>query len=180
MGQPNFAQLAADGGPVSPEDAQSLWASEPVTWQDFEWIRAMWPGPIVAKGLLTDADARTAVDVGADGVVISNHGGRQLDGSPATIDMLPQVVSAVGNEASILIDGGFRRGADIVRALALGASAVLIGRPYLYGLAVGGETGVSAVLEIFRTEIRRTLQLLGCPSVRDLDPSWLELSNVKS
>jgi isopentenyl diphosphate isomerase/L-lactate dehydrogenase-like FMN-dependent dehydrogenase len=173
LGQPNLARLAADGRPIELEQAMAAWRAEPATWEDFSWIRERWPGTLVAKGILSADDARRAVDAGANAVVISNHGGRQLDGTPATIDVLPGVVSAVGDQVGVLLDGGVRRGADVVRALALGAQAVLIGRPYLYGLATGGEAGVQRVLEIFREELVRTLQLLGCPSIQMLNRSWL-------
>lgn len=148
-------------------------AASPFTWDDVAWIRAHWAAPLVVKGILTGDDARRAVDSGADAVVVSNHGGRQLDGAPATAHVLPEVVAAVGGAVEVLVDGGVRRGADVARAVALGAGAVLIGRPYLYGLAVGGQAGVEAVLDVLATELARTLRLLGCPAVADLDRSWL-------
>lgn len=164
-GEPGASGLGAAG-------AVAMLAS-PFTWEDVAWMRERWDRPLVVKGVLTGADARRAVDAGADAVVVSNHGGRQLDGAPATADVLPEVVSAVGGGAEILVDGGIRRGADVARALALGARAVLVGRPYLYGLAVGGQAGVEAVIDVLRVELTRTLRLLGCPAVRDLAPSWL-------
>jgi len=135
----------------------------------------------VAKGILTGDDAARAVAAGADAVIISNHGGRQLDAAPATIDALEEVVEAVGSTTEVLLDSGVRRGSDVVRALALGARAVLIGRPYLYGLAVGGERGVRIVLDILRDELTRTLQLLGRQSVAELDhTSVLALGSPQS
>lgn len=174
LGQPNYADLSERRSALSPEDAVAKWMAEPVCWSDFSWIREHWTGPLVVKGILSDDDARRAVDVGADAVIVSNHGGRQLDGTPATIDALPEVVAAVGGQVDVILDGGVRRGSDVARAIALGAQAVLIGRPYVYGLAVSGQTGVSAVLEILRDELRRTLQLLGCESVDALDRSWID------
>jgi isopentenyl diphosphate isomerase/L-lactate dehydrogenase-like FMN-dependent dehydrogenase len=143
------------------------------TWEDLAWIRREWDGPLVLKGVMCGEDAALAVEHGCDGVVVSNHGGRQLDGLPATIDVLPEVVAAVGERADVLLDGGVRRGTDVVKALALGAKACLIGRPWLFGLAGGGVTGVSAVLDAFHDEIDRTLALLGVPAARDLQPGVL-------
>ncbi|HTZ10610.1 MAG TPA: alpha-hydroxy acid oxidase [Acidimicrobiales bacterium] len=147
----------------------------PFSWEDVAAIRRRWSGPLLVKGVLTGADAARAVEVGVDGVVVSNHGGRQLDGAPATLRVLPAVVEAVGGRAAVLLDGGVRRGSDVVKALALGAQAVMVGRAFLYGLAAGGEDGVARVIEILRSELERTLVLLGCPSVQDLDPSWIDL-----
>ena len=144
-----------------------------MTWQDMAWMRRRWRGPLLVKGVLTPADARLAVEHGADGVVVSNHGGRQLDGVPATLDALPAVVAAVGDRVDVLLDGGVRRGSDVAKALALGARACLVGRPWLYGLAVGGVEGVDAVLGTLRSELDRTLALLGRRSVGDLDASAL-------
>lgn len=150
----------------------SLFEATP-TWADLGWIRDRWHGPIVIKGILTGDDARRAVDAGADAVVVSNHGGRQLDGVPGTLRVLPEVARAVGDDVEVLLDGGVRRGSDVAKALSLGARAVLIGRPYLYGLAAAGERGVSRVVEVLTEELTRTLQLLGCPSVTELGPQWL-------
>lgn len=147
--------------------------ASPFTWADVAWMRDRWTRPLVVKGVLTGDDARRAVDAGADAVVVSNHGGRQLDGAPATGRVLPEVVAAVGHGTEVLVDGGIRRGADVARALALGARAVLVGRPYLYGLAVDGQRGVEAVLDVLRVELTRTMRLLGCGSVTELDGSWL-------
>jgi isopentenyl diphosphate isomerase/L-lactate dehydrogenase-like FMN-dependent dehydrogenase len=147
----------------------------PYTWSDIEHFRARWNGPLLVKGVLTGDDAKRAVQAGADGVIVSNHGGRQLEGAPATVRVLPEVVEAVGTQAVVLLDGGVRRGGDVVKALALGASAVLIGRAYLYGLAAGGEAGVARILKLLQTEMARTMALLGCPSVSALDRGWLRL-----
>lgn len=144
-----------------------------VTWDDIEWLRSVWTGPLVVKGITSAADARHAVAQGADAVWVSNHGGRQLDGLPATIDVLPEIAAAVGDSAEVYLDGGVRRGSDVVKALARGARACMIGRPYVYGLAAGGQAGVERVLDHFRTEIDATLALLGCPSVGRLDETYL-------
>lgn len=144
-----------------------------VTWDDLAWMVAQWPGPFAIKGVMRAEDALRAVECGVRAVIVSNHGGRQLDHAPATLDVLPEIVGAVGDRAEVLVDGGVRRGADVVKALALGARACLVGRAYLYGLAAGGEAGVDRALAILRGEIERVMALLGCASLRDLDPSWL-------
>jgi len=149
-----------------------------VTWKDVEWMREQWQGPLVIKGLMSPEDASMAATVGADGIVLSNHGGRQLDHASATIDMLPEVVDRVGDQLEIVVDSGIRRGTDMAKALALGAKACMVGRPYLYGLSAGGEAGVLRALEIFQQEFHRTLQLLGCPSVAELDRSYLRDASV--
>jgi L-lactate dehydrogenase (cytochrome) len=176
------AQLAATGirlsargaGPAGHGSGMLQAVASPFSWDDVAHLRGRWPGPLVVKGILNGPDARRSVEVGADAVVVSNHGGRQLDGGPATLDVLPEVVDAAGRDAEVLVDGGIRRGSHVVAALALGARAVMIGRPYLYGLAAAGEAGVVRVLEVLETEMRRAMVLLGCRSVDDLDPSWLE------
>ncbi len=176
------AQLAATGirlsgrGAGPPGRGGGLLSSvaSPFSWDDLVHLRKRWHGSFVVKGILSGADARRAVESGADAVIVSNHGGRQLDGAPATLDALPGVVAAVGGDAQVLLDGGVRRGAHVVAALALGARAVLIGRPYLFGLAAAGERGVERVLDILRAEMRRTMVLMGCPSVERLGPDWLE------
>jgi isopentenyl diphosphate isomerase/L-lactate dehydrogenase-like FMN-dependent dehydrogenase len=141
------------------------------TWEELLWLRALWPGKLIVKGVLTAEDSVRAVEAGADGVVVSNHGGRQLDCVPATLDVLPEVVAAVGDRAEVLVDGGIRRGTDIVKALALGARAVMIGRPYWWGLTLAGGVGVSRVIEIFRDELDMALALIGRPDVSELDAS---------
>jgi len=148
--------------------------ASPFSWDDVRGIRDQWTGPLAVKGVLSSDDARRAVEAGCDVVIVSNHGGRQLDGAPATLRVLPAIVDALGGSAAVVLDSGVRRGSDVVKALAAGADAVMIGRAYLYGLATGGEAGVRRVLEILRTEMVRTLSLLGCPSVSALDRSWIE------
>jgi isopentenyl diphosphate isomerase/L-lactate dehydrogenase-like FMN-dependent dehydrogenase len=139
-----------------------------LTWLDLERLVASSPLPVLVKGVHTGEDGRLAVEHGAAGVVVSNHGGRQLDGVPATVDMLPEVVDAVSGRAEVLVDGGVRRGVDVAVALALGARAVLVGRPALWGLAVGGEAGARHVLRILHDELENALALLGCPSPGDV------------
>jgi L-lactate dehydrogenase (cytochrome) len=155
-------------------DVASALSKAVVTWEDLRWIRKQWPGPIVVKGLLTGDDAKRAVEEGAAAVVVSNHGGRQLDSVSATLRALPEVVAAVNGQIEVLMDGGVRRGGDIVKALCLGARAVLIGRAYAFGLAAAGQAGVTRAVEILRTDVERTLRLLGCPSAAALDRSYVE------
>ena len=139
-----------------------------LTWRDLEWLRAHTALPILVKGILTAEDAVLATEAGVDGIVVSNHGGRQLDGVAASLDALPEVVEAAGDRAEILLDGGVRRGTDVVKALALGARAVLVGRAALYGLAVDGADGVERVLGLLREEVELALALCGCPSPEDV------------
>jgi L-lactate dehydrogenase (cytochrome) len=143
------------------------------TWDDFSWLRRQWDGPLLVKGILSADDARTAVSLGADGVVVSNHGGRQLDAAVSSVGALPAVVEAVGDRGAVLVDGGIRRGSDVAKALALGARACLVARPYLYGLAVAGRRGVADVGLGLERELARVLALLGCPGAADLDERWL-------
>jgi isopentenyl diphosphate isomerase/L-lactate dehydrogenase-like FMN-dependent dehydrogenase len=144
-----------------------------VSWADLAWFRSLWPGPLLLKGVLTVADARLAVERGVDGLVVSNHGGRQLDGAVASVEALPDIAEAVGTRVEVLLDGGVRRGADVVKAMALGARAVMVGRPYLYGLASGGEAGVARALQLLKGDIDKALGLVGVPRVTDLDRSIL-------
>lgn len=146
-------------------------AESPVTWDDLAWIREMWDGPLVLKGIVDAEDARRAVDAGASALVVSNHGGRQLDGAPASLDALVDVVDAVGDDIEVLMDGGIRRGTDVLKAVSLGAKAVQIGRPWLFGLSVAGQAGVEHVLRLFEREIRNAMTLLDETRVRDLDRS---------
>ncbi|MFQ5703982.1 MAG: alpha-hydroxy acid oxidase [Gemmatimonadales bacterium] len=139
-----------------------------LTWDDIDWLRSLTDLPVLLKGILTAEDAEIATQHGAAGIVVSNHGGRQLDGVPATIEVLEEVVRAVGGRAEVLLDGGVRRGTDVLKALALGARAVLIGRPYVWGLAADGEAGVTRVLELLRDEVELAMALLGCPAVADI------------
>ena len=150
----------------------STW--QPINWADLAWLRDLWPGPLVVKGIMRAEECARLIDLGVDGIVVSNHGGRQLDGVSATIEALPEVAAAVGGKIEVYLDGGIRRGSDVVKALALGATAVLIGRPYMYGLAVSQQRGVEDVLGILRNEIDNTMALLGCPSVADIDSSLVK------
>jgi isopentenyl diphosphate isomerase/L-lactate dehydrogenase-like FMN-dependent dehydrogenase len=152
---------------------RSMALNDTLTWEDLRELRKRWPYRLLAKGILTAEDAVLAVDSGADGVIISNHGGRVVDGTRAPIEILPEVVDAVGERATVIVDSGFRRGTDIVKALALGAKAVLIGRATLYGTAAGGEAGATRVLSLLEQEIDRSLALLGCRDVASLGPDHL-------
>jgi isopentenyl diphosphate isomerase/L-lactate dehydrogenase-like FMN-dependent dehydrogenase len=175
-GVPKLANIVIpDKGPMELIDVASALAQAAVTWKDLQWIRQQWSGPIVVKGLLTGDDAKRAVDEGAAAVVVSNHGGRQLDSVSATLRALPEVVAAVNGRIDVLMDGGIRRGSDIVKAVCLGARAVLVGRAYAYGLTAAGQPGVTRALEILRTDIERTLRLLGCSSVGSLSPSYVDV-----
>ena len=175
-GLPGLPNVVVPGqGPMALVDIAAALARAAVTWDDLRWIRQLWRGPIVVKGVLIGDDARRAVDEGAAAVVVSNHGGRQLDCVPASIRALPEVVKAVNGQAEILMDGGIRRGTDIAKAICLGARAVLCGRAYAYGLAAAGEAGVTRAIEILRTDLDRTLRLLGCPSVAALDRSYVNV-----
>jgi len=161
-------------GPMALINVAAALAESVVTWQDFKWLREVWPGPIIVKGVLTGDDARRSIDIGAAGVIVSNHGGRQLDGVSATLRVLPEIVGAVNSQIEILMDGGIRRGSDIAKAICMGARAVLVGRAYAYGLAVAGEAGVSRAIAILRADFERTMKLLGCASVSELDRTYVE------
>ena len=162
-----------DTGPMAYADVGASLEKSVVTWDDFGWIRDAWRGPILIKGVHRADDARRAMDAGADAIIVSNHGGRQLDGVPASLRMLPDVLAAVGGRIEVLMDGGIRRGSDIVKALCVGARAVLIGRAYGYGLAAGGHAGVARAIDILRTDMIRTMKLLGCPSVTELGRDFI-------
>jgi L-lactate dehydrogenase (cytochrome) len=140
-----------------------------LSWKDLEWIRDQWPGKLIIKGILDLEDARLATKTGAHAIVVSNHGGRQLDGAPSSISMLPRIVDAVGSELEILFDGGVRSGQDVLRALALGAKGCLIGRAFLYGLGAGGEAGVATAIEVIRKELDVSMALTGVSRVKDID-----------
>jgi len=185
-----LARFLLDGGLpdmpniVSPErgvlrvrDAHTAMKRGAFTWDDMQWIRALWKGPIVIKGVLTAEDAKRSLDHGAAAVVVSNHGGRQLDGAPASLQVLPEIVEEVKDKAEVLMDGGIRRGSDIVKAICLGARAVLCGRAYVYGLAAAGEAGVTRSLEMLRADLERCLKLLGCPSVSALNKSYVSVGS---
>jgi isopentenyl diphosphate isomerase/L-lactate dehydrogenase-like FMN-dependent dehydrogenase len=175
-GLPVLPNVVVPGkGPMRLVDINAALAESAVTWADLRWIREHWRGPIVVKGVLTGDDARRAVDEGAAAISVSNHGGRQLDGLPASLRVLPEVMEAVKGRIEVLMDGGIRRGTDIAKAICLGARAVLCGRAYAYGLAAGGEAGVDRAIEILRTDLERTLRLLGCPSVAGLDLSYVSV-----
>jgi L-lactate dehydrogenase (cytochrome) len=169
----SFPNVVIDGKPMPYADVAAALAESMVSWDDFRWIREAWPGPIVVKGVHTADDARQAIDHGAAAIVVSNHGGRQLDGVAPTLRVLPEVIAAVGDQTEVLLDGGIRRGSDVVKALCLGARAVLIGRAYAYGLGAAGGAGVAQAIAILRADIIRTMQLLGCATVGDLDRSFV-------
>jgi len=169
-----YAQMVSDGGrPAIVFAASEILTRRPPVWDDIAWIKERWDGPLIVKGLLTPKDARIAVDCGVDAIVVSNHGGNVLDGDPATISVLGEIVDAVDGAVEVLFDSGIRRGSDVVKAVALGARAVLVGRSWLWGLAAAGEDGVSAVLQVYRKQIGDTLRSLGCESVIALDRSFL-------
>lgn len=175
-GLPKLENIVIPGkGPLPLLDVSSSLSRSAVTWEDLRWIREAWPGPIVIKGILIGDDARRAIDEGAAAVVVSNHGGRQLDCVSPTIRALPEIVAAVNGRAEVLMDGGVRRGSDVVKALCLGARAVLIGRAYAYGLAAAGYDGVQRSLQILRADVERTMRLLGCGSVHELNQSYVQL-----
>jgi L-lactate dehydrogenase (cytochrome) len=173
----NFGNLA--GHVKGMEDVTSLaqWTNSQfdpaLNWKDVEWIKKHWPGKLIIKGILDVEDAKTAVKLGADAVVVSNHGGRQLDGAPSSISALPAIAQAVGSDTEVLFDGGIRTGADMLRALALGARACLIGRAYVYGLGAGGRAGVSKAIEILQNELSVAMALTGTTRVADIGPQVL-------
>lgn len=169
----SFPNVMLPEGPMLYADVGTALEQSTVTWADIKWIRDIWKGPMVVKGVHTADDAKHAIDEGANAIVVSNHGGRQLDGVAATIRVLPEVVAAAGGRTEVLLDGGIRRGSDIVKALCLGARAVLIGRAYAYGLGAAGGPGVARAVDILRTDVIRTMKLLGCASVADLDRSYV-------
>jgi len=153
--------------------------NDSLTWDDLKLLREHWPGKLVAKGILHPEDAEIAIASGADGVVVSNHGGRCLDATMAPIDALPAVVAAVGNRGTVMVDSGFRRGSDVVKALALGAKTVLVGRSTLYGTAAAGAAGAARAIDIYRDEISRVMALCGCTSIEQLSGELLERVNGK-
>ena len=162
-------------GPMGYADVGTALEASTVTWPDLRWIRDAWNGKIIVKGVHIGEDARRAVDAGADAVVVSNHGGRQLDGVHPTVRALPEVVEAVNGRAEVLLDGGIRRGSDVAKALCLGARAVLVGRAYAYGLGAAGGPGVSRAIEILQADLMRTIKLLGCPSAAQLNQSYVDI-----
>jgi (S)-mandelate dehydrogenase len=171
-GVPAFENLLdfLPGGKGNPVETRAYLVRQmdmSITFKDIAWLRGIWPRKLIVKGILDPEDARRAADAGADGIVVSNHGGRQLDGAVSPIDVLPEIAKAVGGRLCVMIDGGFRRGTDIVKAVALGADLVLIGRATLYGLAAGGEEGAKHALDILAEEIERTIGLLGATSLKE-------------
>jgi isopentenyl diphosphate isomerase/L-lactate dehydrogenase-like FMN-dependent dehydrogenase len=152
---------------------RSMMVTDSLTWDDLRALRKLWPHPLMVKGILRAEDAKQAADCGADGVIVSNHGGRAVDSTMAPIEVLPLIVDAIGKRLTVLVDSGFRRGADVVKGLALGASAVLIGRATIYGTALAGQAGAARAIEIYRDEIDRLLALIGCPGVAELDRDFL-------
>ena len=169
-GMPRLANVIQPG-----QENGLVWKAryQAVTWQDLSWIRETWKGPLLIKGILTADDARRSLDEGADALVVSNHGGRQLDGVPSSLEALAEVVEAVGTRTEILMDGGIRRGSDVIKAICLGARAVLCGRAFAYGLASSGEAGVTTALSILRVDLERTMKLLGCTSISELNRSYI-------
>jgi L-lactate dehydrogenase (cytochrome) len=170
-----FPNIILPGGPMPYADVGAALEQSMVSWADLRWIREAWKGKVVVKGVHTGDDARRSIDEGADAIVVSNHGGRQLDGVAATIRVLPEVVEAVGGRIEVLLDSGIRRGSDVVKALCLGARAVLVGRAYAFGLGAAGGPGVTRAIDILRTDIVRTLKLLGVASTSALDGSFVEV-----
>ncbi len=170
-----FGNLAGHVGGMDGVTSLATWVSRQfdptMTWKDIEWIRGLWPGPIVLKGILDLEDAKIAAAMGVSAIVVSNHGGRQLDGAPSSIAALPAIADALQNEVEILFDGGIRSGADVLRALALGARACLIGRAFVYGLGAAGEAGVTKAIDILRSELDVTMALTGTTSVRNVGRS---------
>ncbi len=173
-----YPNVILPSGPMRASDVRTQLEKGAIEWSDVAWIREAWPGPIVFKGILTGDDARRAMDEGAAGVVVSNHGGRQLDTSYPTARALPEVLEAIAGRALVLVDGGIRRGSHIVKAICMGATAVLVGRAYAYGLAAAGQPGVARAIAILKADLERTLTLLGCRSVRQLDKSYIDRTDL--
>jgi isopentenyl diphosphate isomerase/L-lactate dehydrogenase-like FMN-dependent dehydrogenase len=173
-----FPNIVTKDGPMGVTDVREMLQRSTCSWADLKWIRETWRGPILMKGVITGEDARRSLDEGAAGVIVSNHGGRQLDGCSATLRALPEVVEAVNGRAEVLMDGGIRRGSDILKAICLGAKAVLAGRAYAYGLAAAGSAGASRAVDILRSGAERTLTLLGCSSVSELDRSFVRIPSA--
>jgi L-lactate dehydrogenase (cytochrome) len=159
---------------VSDLSSLSTWIAEQfdqrLDWKEVGWVKSRFGGPVIVKGILDPSDARLAVEAGADAIIVSNHGGRQLDGAPSSIRVLPEIVDAVGDKTEVLMDGGIRSGQDVLKALALGAKGTFIGRPILYGLGAGGEAGVTRAFEIIRREADITMALLGERDVKNIGP----------
>ncbi len=171
----SFPNVELDNGPMGYTEIGPALEESVVTWDDLQWIREAWGGKIIVKGVHIADDARKAIDLGVDSIVVSNHGARQLDSVAPTIRALPEIVQAVNGEIDVLLDGGIRRGGDVVKALCLGAKGVLVGRAYAYGLAAAGGVGVARTIDILKTDILRTMKLLGCDSVAKLDRSYVNI-----
>ena len=171
----NFPNVELEDGPMGYTEIGPALEESVVTWDDLQWIKEAWGGKIIVKGVHIGDDAKKAIDYGVDAIVVSNHGARQLDSVAPTIRVLPEIVKAVNDEIDVLLDGGIRRGSDVIKALCLGAKGVLIGRAYAYGLAAAGGPGVSKAIDILRSDILRTMKLLGCDSVNKLDRSYITI-----
>ena len=176
-GVPRFQNVDSNvGGRIIAKDLSAFRARrDALDWSDIAWLRTIWPRKLLVKGILAVADAHLALQHGADGIVVSNHGGRQLDGAVAAIDVLPAIVDAVGGRMPVLFDSGVRRGSDIVKALALGADFVFTGRATLYGAAAGGRNGIAHALDLLRAETDRVMALIGCSRVDELNRAYLEM-----
>ena len=171
----SFPNVELENGPMGYTEIGPALEESVVTWEDLQWIREAWGGKIIVKGVHIGDDARKAIDFGVDSIVVSNHGARQLDSVEPTIRVLPEIVHAVNGEIDVLLDGGIRRGGDVIKALCLGAKGVLVGRAYAYGLAAAGGAGVARAIEILKTDVLRTMKLLGCDSVNKLDRSYISI-----
>ena len=178
-GVPRFQNLDVNvGGSLIAKPIEEFRTQrESLNWEDVRWLREIWPRKLYVKGILRADDALRAADAGADGIFVSNHGGRQLDGAISPIEALPAIRAATGKRLTLMVDSGFRRGSDIVKALALGADMVFVGRATLFGIAAGGEAGAAHAIEILRTEIHRVMALLGCSSVRELNEDYLSCAD---
>ena len=175
-GVPRFQNLDTNvGGRIIAKPIEEFRTQrEALNWDDVRWLREIWPRKLYVKGILRADDAQRAADAGADGIFVSNHGGRQLDGAISPLDSLPEIRALVGKRLMVMVDSGFRRGSDVVKALALGADMAFVGRATLFGIAAGGEAGAAHAIKILRTEIHRVMALLGCPSLRELSVDYLE------
>jgi L-lactate dehydrogenase (cytochrome) len=174
-GMPALPNVVTETGPLQATDVGRALENAHVCWEDLKWIRQSWDGPVVIKGVMSAEDAQRAVDEGADGIVVSNHAGRQLDGVAGSLRVLPGIAEKVKGKTAIIFDGGIRRGGDIAKALCLGAEAVLLGRAYAYGMAAAGDAGVDRALEIITADLMRTMKLLGANAVRELSRDMVHL-----
>lgn len=181
-GMPRFQNVDHDvGGRIVSKNLSEFRARrDALDWSDLRWLREIWPGKLMVKGILTAEDALLAAENGADGIFVSNHGGRQLDGAVSPIEVLPEIVAAAGDRLAIMVDSGFRRGTDIVKALALGADMVFVGRAPLYGAAAGGQAGIEHALGLLKSEVDRAMALIGCRRIEDLGPEYLQMPDALS